>query len=48
MTDTTEAVRAQFGALADHMAGQRDAILQHWRLAAANAGDLAIWRSLPR
>ena len=48
MTDTTEAVRAQFGALADHMAGQRDAILQHWRLAAANAGDLAIASSLTR
>lgn len=48
MTDTTEKVRAQFGALADHMAGQRDAILQHWRLAAANAGDLAIASSLTR
>ena len=46
--DTTENVRAQFDALADHMGEQRDAILQHWRLAAANVGDLAIVSSLTR
>ncbi len=48
MMDTTENVRAQFSALADHMGEQRDAILQHWRLAAANVGDLAIASSLTR
>ena len=46
--DISEEARAQFAALAAHIVEQRDAILQHWRLAAANAGELAIVSSLTR
>jgi hypothetical protein len=46
--DISEEARVQFTALAEHIVEQRDAILQHWRLAAANAGRLAIVSSLTR
>ncbi|HEV2682312.1 MAG TPA: RsbRD N-terminal domain-containing protein, partial [Rhodanobacter sp.] len=44
--DISEETYAQFATLAAHIVEQRDVILQHWRLAASNAGDLAIVSSL--
>lgn len=44
----SEEVRSQFSALAAHVGGQRESILQHWRAAATNAPELSIVSSLTR
>lgn len=45
---TTVRSREQLSALAAHLGGQRDAILQHWREATATVAELTIASSLTR